>query len=353
MENNGIKLKKISRVVMICTGNICRSPMAWGIGRREAEKRGLDIEIDSAGTGACEGYTPSLNSIISCEEIGIDISSHIAKQVDGRLCTDETLYAVMTRAHADWLHGAENIPRENIVILGAGIPDPYGRELAVYQRTRDAIEEAVIRLFDNIAPLSEKLTDADRTACDRGDDSSAESAEASDSAEAGTASADFADGTESCTGQPVIIPAQTDHIAPIAQLESECFTDPWSEECFRQESGNDASDFAAAVVDGEVCGYAVLYSAGGVSEIPKICVSPKMRRKGIARALLGWLEERACERGSFELTLEVRESNEPARALYAACGFDYIGIRPNFYSNPRENAVIMTKTLSDNLQTAD
>ena len=309
MEYNSIKLKKITRIAMICTGNICRSPMAWGIGLREAKKRRMAVEIDSAGTGACIGCGPSANSLAACAQIGIDLSAHIAKQADSSLYTPETLFVVMTAAHADWLCAAAGIPAENIVILGRGVPDPYGGSLEIYCNARDAIEEALIRLFDQIEPLTEHRTE-----------------------------------NEHSTGL-VIRPAEMGDIDTVAAIEKECFTDPWTADGFLRELSNETSDFAVAVLDGTVCGYGILYSVWGVSEIPKLCVSPQTRRRGIAREMLARLERRAIEQGSTELTLEVRKSNNAARELYASFGFEFVGIRPDFYSAPHEDAVIMTKQL--------
>ena len=79
--------------------------------------------------------------------------------------------------------------------------------------------------------------------------------------------------------------------------------------------------------------------------ITNVAVSPDFRRQGIARALIEALLAKARENGLAFVTLEVRESNAPAIALYTGAGFEPVGKRKNFYSNPTENAVLMTISL--------
>jgi len=94
-----------------------------------------------------------------------------------------------------------------------------------------------------------------------------------------------------------------------------------------------------------VCGYALMLTAADVSEMPKICVEPQFRRLGIAQRLLDRLINSAISRGSAELNLEVRVSNTAARKFYEKNGFEFVGTRPLFYSNPYEDAAIMKKEL--------
>ena len=77
--------------------------------------------------------------------------------------------------------------------------------------------------------------------------------------------------------------------------------------------------------------------------ISNVAVLPEYRRKGIAKALLNALYERVKPNASF-ITLEVRESNLGAIALYSELGYKNVGMRKNFYSDPTENAILMTLT---------
>ena len=74
-----------------------------------------------------------------------------------------------------------------------------------------------------------------------------------------------------------------------------------------------------------------------------IAVSPTSRRQGVARALIEALVSALRERGSKQLTLEVRASNGPARQLYESLGFLQVGLRKNYYRNPKEDALILRK----------
>ena len=151
----------IRKIVFVCTGNICRSPMALGFARREAEERGLSAEIASAGTNALDGSPASRNSLQACAEREIDISGHRAAQIDPAADSDDTLYICMTPQQIQWLHRVAGIPAERLMLLGSGVPDPYGGDINVYRRTRDIIEMEVRELFDSLAAQlaeSEELT---------------------------------------------------------------------------------------------------------------------------------------------------------------------------------------------------
>ena len=74
-----------------------------------------------------------------------------------------------------------------------------------------------------------------------------------------------------------------------------------------------------------------------------IAIHPDYRKQGIATELISALIEALNERGSHSLMLEVRASNEPAKSLYLKMGFDVVGVRKNYYRNPREDALILRK----------
>ena len=74
-----------------------------------------------------------------------------------------------------------------------------------------------------------------------------------------------------------------------------------------------------------------------------IAVSAQYRRKGIAQELVERLVAQLREKDVYSLTLEVRASNEPAKALYSKLGFAPVGRRPNYYRNPKEDALILRK----------
>ena len=133
------------------------------------------------------------------------------------------------------------------------------------------------------------------------------------------------------------------HVAPIAQLEKLCFSDPWSENSIAYELTSRLSYWLVAVENGQVLGYIGSQSVLGESDMMNVAVHPDFRRKGIAEALVNALVEALKEQGSHCLTLEVRASNDPARALYEKLGFTHIGTRKNYYRNPKEDGLILRK----------
>jgi ribosomal-protein-alanine N-acetyltransferase len=135
------------------------------------------------------------------------------------------------------------------------------------------------------------------------------------------------------------------HVATIAALEKLCFSDPWSENSIAGELNNRLSYWLVALEDGGVVGYIGSQSVLGESDMMNVAVHPDHRRKGIAEALIDALSAGLRERGNVCLTLEVRASNEPAKALYEKLGFIQVGRRPNYYRNPKEDALILRKAL--------
>ena len=140
-----------------------------------------------------------------------------------------------------------------------------------------------------------------------------------------------------------MIPMNESHVAQVAALEKLCFSDPWSENSVASELENPLSLWLIAEEDGAVCGYVGSQTVLDETDMMNIAVHPDCRRKGIAAALITELVSRLKARGSRVLRLEVRESNFSAIALYEALGFTQLGLRKNYYRNPKENALILGK----------
>ena len=140
-----------------------------------------------------------------------------------------------------------------------------------------------------------------------------------------------------------MIPMNESHVAQVAALEKLCFSDPWSETSIASELENHLSLWLIAEENGAVCGYVGSQTVLDETDMMNIAVRPDCRRKGIAAALIAELVSRLKARGSRILRLEVRESNLPAIALYKAMGFTQLGLRKNYYRNPKENALILGK----------
>ena len=140
-----------------------------------------------------------------------------------------------------------------------------------------------------------------------------------------------------------IIPMEQQHVAQVAQLEKRCFSDPWSEKSVAEELRNSLSLWLVCVEDDQVLGYVGSQTVLGETDMMNIAVSAAHRRQGIGEALIVSLVEQLKKRQSHCLSLEVRESNAAAIALYEKMGFHQVGRRPNYYRNPREDALILRK----------
>ena len=134
-----------------------------------------------------------------------------------------------------------------------------------------------------------------------------------------------------------------EHVAQVAALEAICFADPWSEKSVASELTNPLSLWLVALDDDRVAGYVGSQSVMGESDMMNVAVHPDYRRQGIAEKLCLSLVEALSGKGNHSLTLEVRASNAPAKALYEKLGFQQVGLRKNYYRNPREDALILRK----------
>ena len=134
-------------------------------------------------------------------------------------------------------------------------------------------------------------------------------------------------------------------IPRVAEMERMIFTDPWSEKVYRETFALEGVEYVAATDetdDGEVIvGIAGVRNIVGTGEITNVMVTPGYRRAGIAGRMIADLIERGRRLGADEFTLEVRAGNEAAISLYEKLGFVSEGIRPKFYRNPEEDAMIM------------
>ncbi len=142
-----------------------------------------------------------------------------------------------------------------------------------------------------------------------------------------------------------IVKMDETHVAAIAALEKLCFSDPWSENSIAYELTSRLSYWLVAVENGQVLGYIGSQSVLGESDMMNVAVHPDHRRRGIAEGLVNALSADLKSRDNVCLTLEVRASNVPAIALYEKLGFTQVGLRKNYYRNPKEDALILRKPL--------
>lgn len=143
------------------------------------------------------------------------------------------------------------------------------------------------------------------------------------------------------------LPMRAEHVAPIAELEKVCFHDPWSERSIASELDNPLSLWLVAMDGDKLAGYVGSQSVMGWADMMNIAVSPEYRRQGIGSELVERLVAALRLQDVTCLTLEVRASNAPAQALYQELGFVQVGRRPNYYRNPKEDALILRKEWSN------
>ena len=277
------------KIIFVCTGNTCRSPLAEGY-LKSLNLKGLEVE--SRGLLA-DGSPVSENSLLAAKEQGLDISNHISKQFTLHDTQCDKIIC-MSHSHLEALKNA-GVNEEKLSVLGTGISDPYGMPIEHYRICFNEIREQIDNLvFGGF----------------------------------------FSDIT--------VEKATADDISSIARLEKICFSDPWSENAIL-ESIKAGTHFFVAKVNNQTAGYIGISAILDEGYITNVAVDPEFRRKGVATYLINRVFSLARERALSFVSLEVRKSNEGAIALYNKHLFKQEGLRKNFYENPREDAIIMTR----------
>lgn len=153
----------------------------------------------------------------------------------------------------------------------------------------------------------------------------------------------------------IIRKAEEKDVLAIEQIEKQCFAVPWSYESLYKDivenklafyivaeiAGGDGIQCSSDAADGQICGYVGIWKIFEEGHITNVAVAPEFRRKHIGLAMLETLISVTAEAGIEKYTLEVRAGNEPAIRLYEGLGFKSAGIRPGYYEDNGEDAVIM------------
>lgn len=275
-------------IIFVCTGNTCRSPMA----EYYLKSKNLDgVNVISRGFSGGEPANP--NSVAVMNEVGIDISRHISKCITAGEASHADAIICMTEPHKQLLISLGLKP-ERISVLGGGIHDPFGGDIEIYRKCRNSIFNAIDTLIQN--GFFSEIT--------------------------------------------VKIATQSD-ITSIANIENQSFSTPWSENSIK-ESMLAGTVFYVACFGDKIAGYMGLSKIAGEGYVTNIAVLPEYRRKGIGKRMLKYVIN-DCENQLEFISLEVRVSNGSAISLYEKFGFERVGLRKRFYTNPTEDAIIMTK----------
>ncbi len=145
----------------------------------------------------------------------------------------------------------------------------------------------------------------------------------------------------------VIRPMTIDDIDGVFEVEKNCFEHYWSKGEFEKEMKNDVARYLVADIDGKIVGYVGIWFVAGEGHITNVAVHSDYRGKKIGDILIKHLVKMCKDNNIFAMTLEVRVSNIVAQNLYKKYGFKLAGIRKEYYSDNKEDAMIMWSQLKE------
>lgn len=145
-----------------------------------------------------------------------------------------------------------------------------------------------------------------------------------------------------------LIPMTNDHLDEVWEIEAKSFTTPWSKDSLYKEiNENKLAYYFVAKESGQIIGYFGMWHIINEGHITNVAVSPEWRGLGVGSLIMDKAIAVAKALEMNEITLEVRTSNRVAQKLYMKKGFRMVGIRKNYYQDSKEDAILMTKALSN------
>ena len=178
----------MKKIMFICSGNTCRSPLAEGLFKKYlADKNITDIEVSSAGVSVFPGDEISVNSALVAMNRGINISLHRARKLNSQHIVETDLFVCMTESHSAII--SKHCDSSKIMTLN--VPDPYGQSIEKYEECAKQIESKFPEILERIqnTVILREMSESD--------------------------------------------------IKEIAELEKECFSEPWSEDSLKDELTNE------------------------------------------------------------------------------------------------------------------
>ncbi len=168
------------RIIFVCTGNTCRSPMAEGILKKllmdefDKSKQIPPIEVASAGTHAFPGQPASRNSVVAAGKHGIDLDRHFSKRLTRETAESADMIITMERNHVDDIHAQwpdidTAVDLRNLGLepshppVSHGIPDPIGMGVEVYARVFEDLEREIARVAPLLFAAARRKFSTDRT----------------------------------------------------------------------------------------------------------------------------------------------------------------------------------------------
>ena len=251
----------MKKIMFICSGNTCRSPLAEGLFKKYLQENNItDVDVASAGVGAFPGDAVSINSILVAGNRGVDVSEHRARNVNPEHLITTDLFFCMSESHKAVL--SRHCDSEKIVVLN--VPDPFGRPVEVYEECAKQLESQFPEILERIQNTT------------------------------------------------VIRQMTENDIKEIAELEKECFSEPWSEDSLKDELTNETARFYVLRDSKNLLGYIGANNICGEVYITNVAVNENARGKGYGKILVNHLLKQSEFEKALFVTLEVRESTKNA-----------------------------------------
>ncbi len=285
------------KFLFVTAADVCRGPMCTVMFRDVLDRFGVtDVEVSHAGMKVKTGGEAPMPAVAAAlERRGLSAGGYRAVALTDEMLEDANFIICPTEGIVSSLTYAAESSR--LFCLRGGVAEPGFGSDKTYDRLAYEIENCITDLYQRRVEVR-------------------------------------------------AVPMERNHIPRIAEIEKACFKKPWTEQMLIDELEVPGARFFTAVDSkGEVVGYVGANNNAGEVYLGDVAVLPSRAGTGIGTVLLNKLITVCIEENAEFISLEVRKSNLAGRRLYERCGFREVGKRPDFYSMPTEDAIVMTKRL--------